>query len=158
MRQEPELDRVQARMQPGELTLRGFLGADHRKLVDIVAQDGEAVGALGLRHDRVADRLLEIMEKGRDMMEREVLVEGRYNVHVRDDRGRLPSPWGDGLFGKGDAEMVDTVTGRRFRWNELTLHMIRAHGFYGGKGSEYRIEPRDIAEVLTLGPERGAES
>lgn len=153
MKQTPELDKVQERMQPGALTLRGFLGPDNRKLVDILAEDAATVAALRLTHERIAGRLRRIMEDGRDVMEGTVLVGGRYKVHVRDDRGRLPSPWGDGLFGKGDVEMLDTITGQGFRWNELTLQMIRAHGFYGGKGSEYRIEPRDIADVLEIKPQ-----
>ena len=93
MRQTPELDKVQERMQPGALTLRGFLGSDKRKLVDILAEDAETVATLRLNHGQIADRLRQITEDGRDVMEGTVLVEGRYDVHVRDDRGRLPSPW-----------------------------------------------------------------
>ena len=47
----------------------------------------------------------------RSLMEEAVQVEGRYQVQVRDDRGRLPSPWGDGTFEKGDVELNDTQTG-----------------------------------------------
>lgn len=153
MKQSPEFDRVQERMQAGVLTLHGFLGDDDRKLADIIAADGETVGRLGLTHRRIADRLHELGAKGVDIMEREMQVEDRYLVRARDDRGALPSPFGDGAFGKGDIRLRDKRTGRELRWNELTLHMIRAHGFYGGKGSEYRIDPAEAAVLLDLPPE-----
>lgn len=152
MKQSPELDAVQARMRPGELTLTGFLGEDTRKLVDILQADGEAVHSRGISHSQIADRLAGLAEAGRDIMEREVLVEGRYAVRVRDDRGLIPSPWGDGLFRKGDVEMTDRRSGSVFRWNELTLHMVRAHGFYSGKGAAYRLGPAELIDVLELVP------
>ncbi len=148
MKQTPELDRVQQRMQPGELTLHGFLGTDPRKLADIIAADDQAVRMRGVTHGQIADRLAELMEAGRDIAEREIMVEGRFSVSVRDDRGLIPSPWGDGLFEKGEVMLRDTLTGRTFRFNGLTLHLIRAHGFYSGKGSPFRIEPGEVIEVL----------
>jgi len=152
MKQTPELDAIQARMRPGVLTMSGFLGSDPRPLADILAEDGAAVAAAGLTHARIADRLEEITRLGTHLMEAEVLVEQRFRVTVRDDRGVIASPFGDGRFGKGDTEVVDPVTGRIFRWNGLTLHHIRTHGFYNGRGSEYRLEPRDLVEVFGLVP------
>ena len=153
MKQSPELDAVQERMRPGELTLTGFLGEDTRKLVDILQADEEAVHSRGVSHTQIAGRLKELTEAGRDIMEREVLVEDRFAVRVRDDRGLIPSPWGDGLFQKGDVEMTDRRGGRHFRWNELTLHMVRAHGFYSGRGSSYRLDPADLVDTLGLAPD-----
>jgi hypothetical protein len=152
MKQTPELDTVQGRMQPGELTLHGFLGTDHRKLADILEADDRAVRNLKLTHRQIADRLDQLAEKGQDLMERPVTVEDRYEVCVRDDRGVLPSPWGDGRFNKADVHLHDRESGRELRWNALTAHLIRAHGFYGGRGSDYRIDPAAAAEVLKLQP------
>ena len=153
MKQTPELDRVQQRMQPGELTLHGFLGTDTRLLVDILAADQWVVQSHGVTHAQIADRLAALTEKGRDLAEREVLVEGRYRVCVRDDRGLIPSPWGDGMFEKGEARLVDDRTDRSFRWSGLSLHLIRTHGFYSGRGSVYRIDPADAIAVLGLARE-----
>jgi hypothetical protein len=158
MKQTPELDRVQEKMQPGEITLDGFLGDDDRKLVDILIDDAETVQARGILHKQIADRLDELAEEGRDIAERELEVEDRYKVRVRDDRGVLPSPWGDGRFSKADVHMDDPVTGLSFRWNRLTTHMIREYGFYGGHGSPYRINPADIIRALELSPMEETES
>ncbi|MHC4870994.1 MAG: hypothetical protein ACYTFY_04040 [Planctomycetota bacterium] len=150
MRQTPEFDKVQERMQPGVLTLHGFLGTDTRKLADIIAKDNETVLSLGITHEQIADKLAELTEKGRDIMEREVPVNERYLVKVRDDRGVMPSPFGDGNFGKGDVEMTDKTTGNHFKWNDLCIHMIRSQGFYSGVGSEHRLDPRNLFETLEL--------
>lgn len=158
MKQTPKLAHVQARMQPGEITLEGFLGEDSRPLADILAADSETIHAGGLSHASIADRLTALTEVGRDLAEREIEVEGRYYVLVREDRGLLPSPWGDGLFPKGEVRLRDGATGYVLRWNELTVHMIRAHGFYGGVGSDFRIDPARAIEILGLTPEPSRKS
>jgi hypothetical protein len=152
MKQTPDLDRAQQRMMPGELTLHGFLGTDTRKLVDIINADDETVRSRGVTHEQIADRLAGILEKGRDIMEREKKVEGRFAVTVRDDRGVLPSPFGDGRFEKDDCYVVDSETGAEFRYNALTIQMIRSHGFYSGKGSQYRLEPGAVIDILDIKP------
>lgn len=150
MKQTPQLDRVESRMRPGQLTLKGFLGHDDRKLVDIIAADQDIVNANSIDVEKLCNKLEQIADKGADIMESEKIVEDTYKVKVRVDRGKIPSPWGDGLFRKGDVELIHIESGNRLKWNELTLSMIRKHGFFGGKGSEYRIDPVQAKEVLNL--------
>ncbi|HNX75100.1 MAG TPA: hypothetical protein PLM07_01750 [Candidatus Rifleibacterium sp.] len=152
MKQTPELDLVQAKMQPGVLTLKGFLGNDDRKLADILAADAQSLGNLGITTTAIAGRLQQLADRGTDLMEEEILVENRYRIKVRDDRGKIPSPWGDGLFEKGDVDLFDTVTGHSLKWNRLTLRLLSAHGFCGGLASEYRLDPQRVQEVLSLPP------
>lgn len=150
MKQTPELDLVQARMRPGILTLKGFLGDDDRKLVDIIQADQQSFARLGITPAQIADRLEQLATLGADLMEEEILVENRYRIRVRDDRGKIPSPWSDGLFEKGDVDLVDNQTGKTLKWNRLTLRLLTAHGFCGGLGSEYRIDPDETAAILGL--------
>ncbi len=150
MKQTPELDLVQAKMQPGVLTLNGFLGHDDRKLADIIAADAQVFARTGIKPAQIAERLQVIATRGADLMEEEILVDNRYRVRVRDDRGKIPSPWSDGLFEKGDVDLVDSITGKKLKWNKLTLRLLEAHGFCGGSGSEYRIDPEDAIAILDL--------
>ncbi|MEW6710120.1 MAG: hypothetical protein AB1403_09895 [Candidatus Riflebacteria bacterium] len=149
MKQTPELDRIQAKMQPGVLTLKGFLGNDDRKLADIIAADRQTLTNLELDIAEVCEKLHDLTERGRDLMEQEVKVDNRYLIKVRDDRGKIPSPWDDGLFEKGDVELTDSKTGKKLKWNQLTLRLASAHGFLGGTGSEYRLDPQDLLDVLS---------
>ncbi|MDD3146241.1 MAG: hypothetical protein PHD82_02970 [Candidatus Riflebacteria bacterium] len=152
MKQTPELDLVQAKMQPGVLTLKGFLGSDDRKLADIISADRQSLARLAITPRQIADRLQQLADLGTDLMEEEIVVENRYRIKVRDDRGKIPSPWGDGLFEKGDVNLVDTVSGQTLKWNRLTLRLLSAHGFCGGLDSEYRLDPEAVAAILELKP------
>ncbi|PKL51274.1 MAG: hypothetical protein CVV42_00040 [Candidatus Riflebacteria bacterium HGW-Riflebacteria-2] len=148
MKQTPELNRIQEKMRPGVLTLKGFLGHDDRKLADILETDHQTIQRLNLDTARIAVCLQDLADRGSDLMEQEVLVDNRYLIKVRDDRGKIPSPWGDGLFEKGDVDLVDQKTGKTLKWNRLTLRLLEVHGFFGGYGSEYRIDPEAIVEIL----------
>lgn len=148
MKQTPELDRIQEKMRPGVLTLKGFLGYDDRKLADIIDADHQTMKRLQLDVARIVAKLIDLAERGKDLMEQEVLVDERYLVKVRDDRGKIPSPWDDGLFEKGDVNMVDQKTSKTLKWNRLTLRLMQEHGFFGGYGSEYRIDPAVLLEIL----------
>jgi len=152
VKQTPELDRVQGKMQPGILTLKGFLGDDDRKLADIIAADTLTINQLGITAAQIAEKLEDLAQRGADLMEEEVTLDDRYKVRVRDDRGKIPSPWDDGLFEKGDIDLNDTVTGKQLKWNKLTLRLMSAHGFFGGRGSEYRIDPEVAKDVLNISP------
>jgi len=152
VKQTPELDRIQKKMQPGILTLKGFLGNDDRKLADIIAADTLVLSQLGISAEQIAEKLDDLAQRGADLMEEEITVDGRYRIKVRDDRGKIPSPWGDGLFEKGDVDLTDTISGKILKWNKLTLRLISAHSFFGGYGSEYRIDPAEACEMLNIHP------
>lgn len=152
MKQTPELDRIQEKMKPGILTLKGFLGYDDRKLADIIADDRQSINSHRVSIDVICEKLQDLAQRGTDLMEQEVSVDDIYKIKVRDDRGKIPSPWNDGLFEKGDVELTDTRTGKKLKWNQLTLRLARVHGFFGGHGSEYRLDPAEVVEILNLKP------
>ena len=154
MKQTPELDLVQSKMQPGVLTLKGFLGSDDRKLADILVADQQSFSRLGITPLQAAERLQQLADLGADLMEEEILVESRYRIKVRDDRGKIPSPWGDGLFEKGDVDLIDNKTGETLKWNRLTLRLMSVHGFCGGIDSEYRLDPEKLVRILDLKPDQ----
>ena len=63
MKQDPRLNIVEKNMKPGEISRSGFLGNDQRKLVDILLDDGQAVTALGLTHQILADRMEDLLKR-----------------------------------------------------------------------------------------------
>ncbi len=137
-------------MQPGVLCKDGFLGADKRLVKDIIEEDLATIKKLGMSVDEISDRMTELTAKGSDLMEREVSVENRYSIKVRDDRGPAPDPFGGSPQRKGDTLLKDYKTGKAVVWNDLTIHMIREYGFFGGRGEKYRIEPDVLINILGL--------
>jgi hypothetical protein len=151
MRQPPELEAVQDRMRSGRFSRDGFLGSDPRPLGQILEEDQNVVNSLGLSHGQIADRMTYFTEAGRRGLGTTVLVDGIYEVRVESVRGTLPSPWGgDGLFPKENVWFRNTETGDELMWTALTIHFIRDHGFYEGRGSAFRIEPETAKRALDL--------
>jgi hypothetical protein len=157
MKLSPELARVQDQMQPGCITRDGFLGEDTRPLNEILEADEQAVRRLGLTHERIADRLDELAARAREGLGTTVTVEGRFDVRAEDVRGKLPCPWTHrGLYPKTNFYLTNTSTGEQLTWTALLVHLVRAHGFYEGRGSAFRLGPREVARVLELEPTEGA--
>jgi hypothetical protein len=46
----------------------------------------------------------------------------------------------------------NTKLGREVTFTDMHIHMIGSHGFYEGKGSPFRLEPKQLAEVLEIEP------
>lgn len=151
MKQDPRLNIVEKNMRPGEISRSGFLGNDQRKLVDILLDDGQAVTALGLTHQILADRMEELTEKGREGFGNPILVDGFLQIIVEESRGTMACPFQHaGMYPKENVKAVNTKTGESVFWTALNIHMIREHGFYQGKGSPFRIEPLDLIRVLEI--------
>lgn len=151
MKQTPDEQRIAARMAPGVLALEGFLGRDRRPLGEILAADGAAVARLGLTHAAVADRLAAACDAAAAGLGTPVDLGGGLVAVAADAMGRIPCPWGDRrLFPKGDAELTDTRTDATVRFSALSVHLVAAHGFYGGLGSRYRLDPALLARLFDL--------
>jgi len=138
-------------MQPGVLSLTGFLGTDRRNLADILEADAREVARLNVTHEQIADRLATLVRCGLDGLETEVVCETDYRVRHHGARGRIPCPWGHlGIYEKGDVHLTRISTGESVIVSELQVHLIRTHGFYQGKGSPYRLEPATLKRLLDL--------
>lgn len=149
MKQSPELRAIQENMQTGSLAAYGFLGTDTRSLADILRDDDERVASLALTHGAIADRLQFFYEAGQEKLGRAEEVDTQYDVLVEEHKGGIPCPFRDNFTA---AKAVITVTDRRsgqtLVWSALNIHMIRAHGFYEGRGAKFRVEPEAVAELL----------
>jgi hypothetical protein len=155
MKQTVQMDRIQEKMQPGIYTRDGFLGTDRRKLIDILIEDDEAVKRMDLTHRQIADRMIEIRDAGMRGLGEFINVEPHYEVRVISVRGKLPCPFGDpGIFPKTNTVVRNTKLDRELTFTDLHIHMVGSHGFYEGKGSPFRLEPAELAEVLDIEPVR----
>ncbi|MFW6189740.1 MAG: hypothetical protein ACOC7T_04825 [Planctomycetota bacterium] len=151
MKQTPQLQAVQRRMQPGAIVKDGFLGEDRRSLAEILEEDQNTVSSLGLTHEQIADRMEYFTEKGKRGLGTTVTVDDDYEVRVQSVRGFLPCPWGHkGLYPKLNVFLKNLINGEELTWTGLEVHLIREHGFYQGRGSYFRIEPERAARALGL--------
>lgn len=151
MRQSPDMQKIQEKMQPGKLTESGFLGDDTRNLADILADDNDTVIRLGLKHEEIAARMRYFTEEGKIGLGSPVIIDEIFIVTVEDHRGVVPCPFSEGfLADKRNTSVINLFTKRTVRWSDLNIHMIEEHGFYEGRGAYFRVDPAEAAEVLGL--------
>lgn len=151
MKQGPELQAIQARMQPGSLSAKGFLGDDTRNLADILAEDRDTLERLGTSNEAIANRLRYFTAKAASSLGSPVIVDEIFQVTVEDFKGIVPCPFADHFHAaKQNTRVTNLATGRSLFWSDLNVHMIEAHGFYEGKGSFFRVEPADVLDILGM--------
>jgi hypothetical protein len=154
VKQSPELTIAQNNMRPGVITLYGFLGPDDRNLIDILIEDDGEVKRLGLTHERIAGRMEELREEGKRGLGEFTKVEPHFRVRVESVRGKLPSPFGGpGLHRKTNTTVRNDAGGKEITYSDLQIHLVAKNGFYQGRGSLYRLNPSDLAEILEIQPE-----
>ena len=142
-------------MRPGAgsevSSLEGFLGKDER-LLDVLAADNRyVVDEMGLTHQELAKHLLVLAGIGAKFGKGEFRYHGRrFKVTGMDwaSAGMQHSPFHDGTKTNQDATLHNLDTGKKIDFSLLVPHMIERYGFYEGKGTKYRVDPKGIVEVL----------
>lgn len=151
MKQSPQFTKIQEQMRPGVITLEGFLGSDERNLIDILIEDDGTVRRLGLTHVAIAERMQYFRDQGLDGLGEFINLDEHFEVRVDSVRGVLPSPFGGpGMYQKINTTVRNKALGKEVTYTDLHIHFVRDHGFYEGKGSPFRLDPAELAEVLEL--------
>jgi hypothetical protein len=139
-------------MRPGAMSAKGFLGKDER-LLDVLAGDNRyVVDRLGLTHQELARHLhllgavaLKHSEEGSV----EITYHGKkFRLAARLSRGYQDSPFKDGTKTNCNLTVVNMANGKKLGYSLLVPHMMERYGFYEGKGTPYRVEPKVVLEVL----------
>jgi hypothetical protein len=152
MKQTEQMKEIQERMKPGVITLDGFLGSDERNLIDILVEDDAKVKRMGLTHERIAARMQELRDAGKDGLGDLISVAPHYEISVDIARGKLPCPFGHrGLIRKTIVQLRNIEIDREIVFTDMNIHMIAEHGFYQGKGSPFRLEINDLVTILDIG-------
>ena len=151
MKETPQMKEIVANMQPGVITLHGFLGTDSRTLQDMLDEDNGTVTRLGLSHEDLAVKMKYFREEGKRGLGEIISVSPHFEVQVQSVRGILPCPFGHpGTIPKQNVTVRNKKLDREITFTELNIHMVEKHGFYEGKGSPFRVSPRDLIEILEI--------
>lgn len=137
----------------------GFLGRDPRILEEILESDAAEVAGLGVSLEELAARMEEITRMARAGLGTPVRIDDCREAMADDNRGRIICPWPHaGRYDKTVTTVRRTDTGETVRWSELSRHFIHEHGFFQGRGCEFRLEPRALFRVIMGGPEPPREA
>lgn len=149
MKQTADMQEIQDKMYPGKLTAEGFLGSDTRSLIDILMADDEIVSRLGTTHAEIADKMQQLTDIGKQMPEALIPIDGIYAVQVDEYMGAIPCPFSDNYnAAKRNTLVKNLKSGAAVHWTDLSIHMIREHGFYEGIGSYFRLDPAYLLAFL----------
>jgi hypothetical protein len=144
-------DDIRKELSAGAIAAAGFLGDDSRCAEEIIAADAAALAELGVAREDLARRLAETLQAARDALGAPVQIAPNLTAVMSEGMGRIACPWGGcGVFEKGEAELVDSATQRRWRISPLGVHLVAAHGFFQGKNSPYRLDVREMCAIFGL--------
>lgn len=136
-------------MQPGVLTLSGFLGEDARDFPRIIEDDAKTLENLGVTAKEVGKRLDYFQKQSFESFQGPIIIDEIYEVETDVVRGFLPCPFMHrGLFRKAITTVTNLESGKSFTYTSMNIHMIREHGFFEGKGSKFRLEPEEVVREL----------
>jgi len=148
MKMTPELQMAQENMLPGKISGQGFLGDDHRPLIDIITEDEERLAKSGKSFDELFQRMEYFMIHGRKGLGEPIVVDNEWEVWVDEARGKMVCPFQDGIYAKINARVCKISTKDCITYSELALHLIHKHHFFQGNPSSYRLNPEELVRVL----------
>ena len=126
-----------------------FLGSDTRLIAQIIESDEAELRAAGLGADELARAMRRLTEKGMESLGDEVQADG-FLVRVEEYMGQIGCPFKHAVReAKRNTTAVDP-RGRVMTWTDMSIPLIERHGFFQGEGSDYRLEPLELAEFLGL--------
>ncbi len=151
MRQNPKLQGIQMTMQAGVLAPYQFLGDDTRNIADIIHADNLTVTQLETTHATIVARMKYFAQSGKKSIGHEVVVDECYRVVAEEHKGSVPCPFADNYQArKSVIHVTNLVLQRSVYYTDLNIHMIEEHQFYEGIGAPYRVDPRDVVEILNV--------
>lgn len=153
------IEELEAQMRPGasgeEGSIAGFLGG-YESLLTVLANDNDfVIDELKTDHQSLARPLLligyfaEANAYGDDPVGIR-LGELRLQVQCVSYKGFQYSPFFDQTRANSDVTVRNLDTGFELKYSLLVPHMIERYGFYEGEGTQYRVSPKDIGQLLGI--------
>ncbi|NLX82280.1 MAG: hypothetical protein GXZ04_00455 [Clostridiales bacterium] len=146
MKQNPKDIPVVESLRAGILTRDGFMGEDTRPFTQIIMDDAALLASAGFTLQEITDKMAELTKAGLTATGAPVDYQG-FIITVEEYMGKLSCPFRDHRAPKRNTEVINQH-GQRMSWTDLSIHLIKAHGFFQGKGSPYRLEPDELAAFL----------
>ena len=135
-------------LRSGKLVLGGFMGWDDRQLYEVIEEDVRAVWGEGRTVAEVAARMAELTKVGITGLGNTV-VSGGFEITVEENKGLNLCPWDcQDHLSKRVTAVKRMKDGKALRWTDLGVHLIQRHGFFEGKGSYYRLEPKELIGMI----------
>jgi hypothetical protein len=149
MKKSPDTQKLEGILRRPAFSSVGFMGTDTRSLAEIIDADIADLAKLNYTPQQVADRMRQITTQAKEGLGNWVKIDDTHIAMITEVKGRIPCPWPHaGNFAKRVTTLKDTQTGRQMHFSDLNIHLIAEHNFFEGRGSAFRVEPKEIFEML----------
>jgi hypothetical protein len=149
MKKSPQENKFEKMLNVSRFSACGFMGKDKRTVWEIIDADAATLARYGKTKEEIASRMQEITDQGIVGLGDWVTVSDTIKVRVDDTRGTIPCPWAHGVR---CSKRITTVKRldieQTLRWSDLSIHLIKDHGFFQGHGSPFRLEPAELVAML----------
>ena len=149
MIENPSDKQLNLDMREDPLSRDSFLGDDQRDIKEIIADDAAVLAEAGIDAAKIADTMRVLTQAGLGCRGEERSV-GAYTVRVKEYMGFIGCPFKDGHQLAKRNTTICNEDGKTMTWTDANIHLIEAHGFFEGRGAEYRLEPMDLIDFLEL--------
>jgi hypothetical protein len=152
------VDELERRMRPGGWSPKPML-LPGEPLAARLENDATRLAQLGTTAEALGTRLAELLASAAGSDWFRPRRHADYDVELRKRRGLITCPWAEEEYAKcahglGVRPTANEFVIRRVSGSltlsgyELSAHLIRDHGFFGGAGTVFRIEPDDLAVLF----------
>lgn len=149
MRESPQDRKLDEILRSSRLAAGGFMGDDRRDVHEIIDTDTGTLAKLGLTKEQLAGRMRQITELVKSGLGTWIEIDRNLEAKVDEARGSLICPWPHpGRFSKRITTVRAIETSACIRWSDLNVHLIGEHGFFEGRGSDFRIEPAELVRLI----------
>lgn len=149
MKESPQNKKLEAILRSSKMVAGGFMGDDNRSVFEIIDADKNELSRLGFTCRQIASRMRQITDKAKTGLETWVKIDGNLEARTDEARGFLPCPWPHaGRFVKRVTIIRRINTSESIQWSDLNIHLIGEHGFFQGNGSNFRIEPKELINMI----------
>ncbi|UCD19577.1 MAG: hypothetical protein JSU64_00110 [candidate division WOR-3 bacterium] len=149
MKKSPQQQKLEGLLQSSKFSACGFMGSDGRSLWEIIDEDAAVIARAGKTMEEIAARMKELTDEGVKGLGDWVEISKTLKVMVDDNRGMIPCPWPHHVRClKRITYVRSTLKEKEIRWSDLSVHLIKEHGFFQGRGSPYRVDPDTLIKLI----------
>ena len=149
MKESPENQKLEQLLRLSRLVAGGFMGSDTRSISEVIDADSAELARLGFTQEQLAERMQQITKLAIPGLGTWVRVDDTKEAAVQEAKGSLVCPWPHpGRYAKRITTVRNVQSGECISFSDLNTHLIGRHGFFGGRGSMFRIEPKQVARMI----------
>ncbi len=149
MKESPQSKKLEEMLRSSKLAAGGFMGDDTRSVSEIIDNDLAIISEFDLTKEQVAARMQEITQKAIELLGNWVEIDNKLLARVDEAKGSMVCPWPhSGRYAKRVTYVKSIETGQTIFWSDLNIHFIAEHGFFEGKGANFRIEPKELVKII----------